>query len=463
VLGNPYAVNQWSRQTLTFDIPDNASLDTTEPLVCTWAVGGMFHQSEKDNIANDIFLKDIQLIALMELPVVKGYHLNLVPNRGLTFTESIQEISLVPDLQLDGSSLSLKTKAAQCFWFVQDNSVQDSNNANYFAQMGARWRCLNSKNDEGVFVSDNGYKLTVKSENVLAAAEKYACLVIYDGRSYKQDIILEKFNNALYFDISADSDIYIADTGEVTLTAVSNYKPAAAETISFSWARYDKNGNFIDSHWWEKEETSEDLTKNKITFPTIKIDDKNTFSCSLVSIVDGVERVIATTQYNIVVESDPTVRLVTYDSNVLYKYDANGISPFNPSYNSGLSKSSLTLKPITFKLFKPDGEELTEAEYATCQWTWKVPENTMLKLSDKEWVLENGFYTSTARNCTYDIRNNYSANRTDNTIILSVVFNEMIYTQNCEIQFMKDGANGTNGTDYVASIVYEGQDRIIVR
>ena len=454
ILGNPYSLTQWSHQYVTFDFPDNAELDLSEAPVCMWYTGGTFYQ--KEDQPADIFFKNMQLTALMELPIVSGYNLYLVPDNGLTFTDTIKEINIRPDLRLNGVSINLSQKSAQCYWFVQDNSILSANDAGYLPLMGARWRCINQVNDEDVFVSDSNYKLNILSENVFTT-EKYSCLIVYDDIAYKQEVTVEQFNSSINFEIKADAENYTAGVGEVTLTAISDYNADAAENISFSWARYDKNGNYIDSEWW----TKNDELVSTIVFPTSKIDEKNTFSCSLIS--DKYNKPLATATYEIVVEQSPVVRLVTYNTNVLYKYDANGVSPFHPSYGGSLGKSYATINPITFKIFKADGNELTEAEYAECQFSWEVPVNTMLDINRQYLNEEETKYIIPNRNFEYNIRSYYSAARNENIVSLKVIFDGMIYEDQFEIQFIKDGANGTNGTDYVASIVFEGKDRIIIQ
>lgn len=454
ILGNPYSLTQWSHQYVTFNFPDNAELDLSEAPVCMWYAGGTFYQ--KEDQPADIFFKNMQLTALMELPIVSGYYLYLVPDNGLTFTDTIKEINIKPDLRLDGISVNLSQKSAQCYWFVQDNSILNADDAGYLSLMGARWRCINEKNDEDVFVSDVNYTLNIKSNNVFTT-EKYGCLIVYDDITYRQEIVVEQFNSSINFEIKADAKYYIAGTSKVTLNASSDYKPETAEVISYSWARYDKNGSYIDSNWWE---ASNNLDST-IVFPTSIIDVKNTFSCSLIS--NKYNKPLATATYEIVVEESPTVRLVTYNTNVLYKYDANGISPFHPSYGGSLGKSYATINPITFKIFKADGSELTDAEYSECQFSWEVPVNTMLDIDRQYLNEEETKYIIPNRNFEYNIRSYYSAARNENIVSLKVIFDGMTYEDQFEIHFIKDGANGTNGTDYVASIVFEGKDRIIIQ
>ena len=151
---------------------------------------------QKEDQPADIFFKNMQLTALMELPIVSGYYLYLVPDNGLTFTDTIKEINIKPDLRLDGISVNLSQKSAQCYWFVQDNSILSADDAGYLSLMGARWRCINEKNDEDVFISDVNYTLNIKSNNVFTT-EKYSCLIVYDDITYRQEIVVEQFNSSI--------------------------------------------------------------------------------------------------------------------------------------------------------------------------------------------------------------------------------------------------------------------------
>ena len=82
-------------------------------------------------------------------------------------------------------------------------------------------------------------------------------------------------------------------------------------------------------------------------------------------------------------ESEVGNRLMIMNADVAYKYDLDGDSPRSNKYDGPASSAIETIKPLSFKMFKSDGVELTPEEYKVCQVEWQVPKNSLIKILNK--------------------------------------------------------------------------------
>jgi hypothetical protein len=101
-----------------------------------------------------------------------------------------------------------------------------------------------------------------------------------------------------------------------------------------------------------------------------------------------------------------------------------------------------TITPISFKLFNPDGSELSEDDYRYCRVRWYVPSTSMIIPSSD----------LTNKTFEYTISPTYSPTKTDNYINLRVAFKDKIFTETVNLKFVKEGELGTNGSKYTALI-----------
>lgn len=455
ILGNPYSQTQWSQQSAILYLPDNAEIDKTFTPIVKYGCTGFIQSDEEKPF--DIFFKDIELNGVKEIPTVKGYSLEIETDKGTIFNSFVNEIRLSSVLKFNGTNITdLETKG-ECYWFCKDSTIT-ADSEGYMANMGAGWYCLNSKDKEGNYIADKDFKLKVVSKEVLDTSI-YGCLIIYNGNKYKQEIKLTQLVPLLTFKVFTNSESYSLNGADVYITAEAIYETAADEILSFYWSRYDKYGNFIDNNFAEiVEQTS---NKVVIKMKSDKVDEKNTINCMLKS--NLYKNPIAYGNCEVITEIQKGIKLVIYNKDVLYKYDANNISPFNPSYANGIVKTLTSIKPIELKMFKEDGTEFDILDYDACKIQWKVPINSLFNIEDKEddniTVDETEeYYLIESKTLPYKIKNSFNAIAAENnTIICTVVYDGKTYEENFSILFLKDGDIGTNGTAYVGLVTYRGR------
>lgn len=135
------------------------------------------------------------------------------------------------------------------------------------------------------------------------------------------------------------------------------------------------------------------------------------------------------------------------------------------NYDGPASSKVNSIKPITFKVYKEDGTELTEAEYHYCHYTWAFPINSMLKLvgytNDQIATFshdDNYYYISGDGTLplNYTILNTFNKKKRDNSVALQIDFAGNTLFTSTSFKFLKDVQKGNNGTKYSGIITYNG-------
>lgn len=149
------------------------------------------------------------------------------------------------------------------------------------------------------------------------------------------------------------------------------------------------------------------------------------------------------------------------NSDICYKYDANGNAPTSENYNCGMSDKIHSIKPITWSLY--DNVNMTELTGASRnEWIprWSVLKyNTLLVPLDEPADEDDMYYYYDTDAFTYKIADTWNYNSTNNCFNLKLVNKntgvELIATIN-NLVFIKDGDSGTNASPFVGLITYNG-------
>ena len=147
----------------------------------------------------------------------------------------------------------------------------------------------------------------------------------------------------------------------------------------------------------------------------------------------------------------------------VFKYDTNGISP------ASKRRDNPQLIPLlSFSIYDNQGNKIDEEIVNKCENSWTVPAiDTMIK--------PNSSYTGGVPSINgqdiiyknlsvfaYSIAETYNSNRTRNNIELQVNYNGMNLTARTSLSFLKEGQQGTNGTDFVCKIIPNTNNNIPV-
>ena len=146
--------------------------------------------------------------------------------------------------------------------------------------------------------------------------------------------------------------------------------------------------------------------------------------------------------------------LVIENGTQVFKYDTMGISPA-----SKRKDRPLQIPLLSFSVYDSQGNRIDDDIISKCENSWTVPiTDTMLKPNSG---YSGGIPTVDQQNMVYknlsifaySIAETYNNNRTRNNIILQVNYNGMVLNARTNLSFLKDGEEGTNGTDFVCKII----------
>lgn len=487
MLGNPYGFEVWTTQKFYIAIPENDVLSMNyQPELLAFVKDFPLQDTSGQN---DIFINNINLKVVDTLTAadMNGYYLSITAEQGeFFFANQYKDTKkLTPILKINGKDTTLKN--SQCYWFVEDNSIDET--SDYYLSRGGRgWKCLNDKKSveelgTGVVTyqyNTQMYEYTINKSDVQKTL-RYKCVVIYNDTTLSQVITIENLdaNTEVNLITSTGSNLYVKDIGEVHLICRVFYdgvtnSDAAAGTLSYTWTRMNRNEVFLDNDFYELVRLNEQININnklyyetEIKFPTAIIDEINIVNCTvkLAQTVNSkfTEGAVSTERISLSTAADYTYLLSIQNGDIVYKYDADGDSPMVANYDGPESSIVQSIKPLSFKMFKQDGTELTEDEYAFCETYWSIPKNSMINLDRENNIIDNGEHDSYFHvegrgkvELSYSIIHQFNSSRSDNTVFLRVKFDGTTVNASTNINFLKDGASGTNGTKYTAIIKQDG-------
>lgn len=489
MLGNPYKYKAYQNVQLYFDIDDTLIYDTEGKAKIIPFTKDFGYISIPDKDA-DIYIRDISVEMVETIPAqeTQGYYLTLTSSNGHYFlNDSMYSAentkTLTPTLRVNGKKTNCSSY--ECYWFVEDSSV-DVTHENYFRPGGIGWKCLNKRINEGT--DDTGKKTFQYTTNIyswevnasdVVSKLRYKCLIMKKDISVSAIIELKNLNKPPQVSLTTDSgtNTYIENIGDVHLIAkVDNSNPIRDEVLySTAWQLFDKDGNYKGNDFFSIEDEVLDPESKSyelhISFPVTEIEKIATVNCTFyqsykkdLEDTELTTQTIGTDSIKLKTASDINYIVSIVGGDKLYKYDPEGDSPMEANYDGPVSSKLTACDPLTFKVFKADGKEFTEAEYSHCHFTWTFPnKDTMLVLKspeadNKDEENPEYYYISGIGNTTnleYKIRPTFKKEYTNNTIFLTLTIGDQETIETSTImQFTKDGAGGTNGSKYAAIIEY---------
>lgn len=471
MLGNPYGFKTWTNQKIRFVLETDSRYsyyDTEKIPYITYFCYDFKTDKTKEEI-KDIFLKNFSFKVVEKLNEEdsKGYKLTLKASGGEYFLNDTSK-EIEPTLRINGKITSLNNKPH--YWFIEDANI-DSSSSLFVSYGGLGWRCLNDKinmapsggnEDEGVFdYNVKQYSYIANSGDTGATKVRYKCVVIYNNAIISSIITLKKIGeDRVSFYPTHGSNVFIKGAGYVDLTVdVKNVKEGQQSNIEIICQRFNEDGSFISN----EEIVDQGFTLDKkffrsiIKFPTILVEKSNLIRCS----VFENKNFIGSQELFISVEEKEGYKLIVENGNKIYKYDADGDSPMIEAYDGPISSKIYGIEALSYRVYKPDGTELTDEEYFQCKYTWKVPKNSMIEVTESfDSKDDNYYYFSGSGNkdeLPYGIARKYNRAKNDNNIILRVDFQGNLLDNIINLHFIKDGDSGTNGTKYSAILTVEGK------
>lgn len=500
MVGSVYNFENFQYQELIFsldrlnDIFDDIDQDGLLEIACY----SKNFPSSSANKPDDIFFTDIQLKSVIEYDQEKaqnGYILSLASKDTTFFAPGYQnEKTLYPTLRVNNKETDITNFA--CYWFVKDNNITYKS-PEYYSIGGNGWKLLNKRADSTTSTDGsqsaagdlitNVHELKVNIDDV-ETSSVYKCIIEYDTNSFIEDTItIDNFYSKSEISLLTNSSVvaegmahYEKGGGDAVITCQVLFTPTQEQSsgnMGYSW----KKKNMItglestDFFAFDKVETKTEAIENdkegrlrytqKIIIPNGVISAFDEISCTAsftYTDKSGQAKVISigTPTINIgITPSQNGFYLSLNNGDRVYKYDMKGKSPVEGKYSTSVAN---TIEPITYQMFKSNGSEFSAEEYdaAAAKTIWEIDKNSLFVI-DESLISEttDDKYIVKGRSLTYKIASEFDSEKQNGQILLKVNYgdngdNEYCYTATPNIKFLKDGANGTNGSNYTAIIRY---------
>ena len=484
--GNPYAFNEYNKINLYYTIDDTLEYDISRiPFISAFTQDFGYTEPRTD-IDYDIHIKDIsmKMIDVLSEADTTGYYLVVVPTEGNYFLSGkyVNKKTLSPLLKVNSKTTS--TKDWECYWFVEDSSI-DITSEGYLPIGGLGWKCLNKKTNvrydaEGnktfQYVTSN-QTLEVNDTDVISSL-RYKCVLTKDSIIVGGSVRLKNLNSSIEMSLisATRSNTFIENIGNVRLIARIKYPGVTDITtssigLSTQWQRFNQYGDYIDNNFYSVIRYNDPVDgwyETEISFPCSILEKLNTVNCTFYSTTTlnntVVQNNLGTASIIVTTSKDLTYGVTIDNGDVLYKYDSDGDSPMIANYDGPASSRVKTIKPITFRVFKPNGSELDNVEYLYVNYKWSFPKNSMMKLQgyntsqlnaleqDDDYYYISGWGQS---NLNYTILDVYNKKKDNNSILLNIEIDGNQISSSTNPKFLKDGEGGTNGSKYAALLTYQ--------
>lgn len=450
IQGNPYQQSGKTRQYRIFPIDSEnfVSINKIELFVAQFP-----DNPENKKEPYDIFFSQIELCGVYEYPEsdLNSCHLSLLTPQDRYF-DNINTKDKTVQAQVRVKGKVVDNTDIQFYWFVESALIQ-VNSPYYNSRGGIGWKCINDKTG-GAFDTSKD-KITIKKTEVLAKELRYKCIAVYN------DIAMEAMVDIVNYDAEYSIELY-------TSTGAVNFLPSD-ESPSIECQVFDKNGVLYDktdfAYYWGYEEGGYQYSANDEEVDLniykqvnlVTINGFRTYRCSVYSAVTL--DLIGTARINIsntLVDEENMFFVRINDGQKAFVYSESGIAPTKDV------QSPLTLTPLSYVILNGAGNELEEEEAKKWQPTWKIPSSrTMLTAPNYSDGIVSEEYTSYIGKPTfsYDILEKFDIKKDKNNIILELNNDELgkkIFAETSFI-FTKQGAAGTNGTEYLVVVKPNGK------
>ena len=450
IQGNPYQQSGKTRQYRIFPIDSEnfVSINKIELFVAQFP-----DNPENKKEPYDIFFSQIELCGVYEYPEsdLNSCHLSLLTPQDRYF-DNINTKDKTVQAQVRVKGKVVDNTDIQFYWFVESALIQ-ANSPYYNSRGGVGWKCINDKTG-GAFDSSKD-KITIKKTEVLAKELRYKCIAVYN------DIAMEAMVDIVNYDAEYSIELY-------TSTGAINFLPSD-ESPSIECQVFDKNGVLYDktdfAYYWGYEEGGYQYSANDEEVDLniykqvnlVTINGFRTYRCSVYSAVTL--DLIGTARINIsntLVDEENMFFVRINDGQKAFVYSESGIAPTKDV------QSPLTLTPLSYVILNGAGNELEEEEAKKWQPVWKIPSSrTMLTAPNYSDGIVSEEYTSYIGKPTfsYDILEKFDIKKDKNNIILELNNDELgkkIFAETSFI-FTKQGAAGTNGTEYLVVVKPNGK------
>lgn len=449
--GNIYELSSYSPQYAVFQIPKNSFLGVEsftffqeDMEIDVWTKPNPSNptENEKQQISTpNIYVKDISVNYVQILDYTQDtYYVLIDTPKGNNVNTKISTITANPRLIYKGENV-ISDSSCEVYWY-KENPDALVGTPLYSAQVGCGWELIN---DEAK-VSKN--VLTI-SKNDVIIEQRYKVLILYGKKQSPFTGIVTVYNSEVTY-----SDIeLLRDT-----VKDKDYLYIKNQEYKGSWYRELPNGSYInldDSYSAKKEENDiinitvnvgsnadGEVNKTLKAYNKVNITEFLSYPSFTIycKIYDKDKKFLVTRHYEVSNVGEETDVTVSFEGKKIYRYDANGDIAIEESEKEKTIDGKIAWREgagTAFKVKWIDG-------YGEVIGTTAIqPKNSMMR----------NVYVDGYNVLHYTIRPKYYNYYQNNTLTMQIItIDEKIYNFSCDILFVKDGEQGTNGTTYITMI-----------
>lgn len=478
MVGNPFLYNQWNTQYKIFEIDGK----TFHHLNRVWFFQEGFNKDwgNEQNLpisdpgSADILVKNIAVYPLTNMAELNNYSLKVEPyNNNFVVEDENSTLQFKATFLRQYAEDLTASSNTKFYWFKKSSAITsfDSPGYNYLAGLG--WEQIDN----------SGWIFSTTAEENTSYKNDYKCIAIYS------DVIIlnylfSVYNSAKNIQIKLESDSgtdFSFDTG-VPAISVKIKEPGESE---FSERGYDRNITYpkYKYHWCieynddkffldatDQDTISAIMAKEildgvqekifvnndyidsfdpnyttRIYYPIKNIINDVTIICYVSELdekkytyhdIGSAEITLTNTKSNLT--NDYKIQIL--NDNQLFKYDIYGKAPTDAS-----NKNPLVIQPLE-AVFSTTNEVEIEPDSYTIEWVFPAENSLLIPVNNED------------NKCYFDIEKEYNADYTNNQITCHISYQDKNFYKTTNFYFIKEGGNGTNGTDIVAKVEYARDD-----
>lgn len=418
--GNPYRTSSWTPQTILLTVPKRYLTKLKKIEFFQEGFSGYDPEGNTENA--NIFVRNLRIewINVRDLTDYQ-YYLTIAAPQGFVFLDNIYPSLTLQAKLMSGAENLMDKSTCSCLWYVEDPSVLiDSNNYQKIAGVG--WKQVENKSFDTLVVN--------RSEDGKIPSIKYKVIVIYNEENiFSEEITL--------IDLNSQYDLYLDLENDTYLTIKNRKEIENAAALVGDWYVEVPDGSRT------KISTERVITQNVkdyFIYPWIKV---------YCDVYEGSTR-IGTIEWTNFRSSDDDEGdlpnfMLQYKGDDVFHYDANG-DIFNLKEYDDIEhqlECTVTSAQSDALTFSIKWLDVAKQPIPTVVDDAANFDNSMMK---SVWVDQNNVLR-------FKIKTKYYDMFTNNSVYVRLTSLDGTFIDyKKEISFLKDGAQGTNGTSYVCLI-----------
>lgn len=481
--GAPYSYDDWSKQSLIQDINGIEIKEIKDIEI----YAENFPIINNGKIDKNIFFKQITLTGgtLLQSSEKNGVNLKFNAPQGYTISKG-QTRPIQVQITSRMQKIDPKKQGLNIYWFVRDLNMVPGQ-PGYLNQGGIGWK--------RVYL---GAKDTIKiKEGDIPSLQrecKYKCVVEYNEKKYEKEFTITDLNHNYVLSITSSEGTYFqyshgCPTLTCTITDTTEKEKIDYADYNFVWYM---NNNLNQTNYLKDVsiETQDEVgyqtlidgtskiwnnneTLNKYQKALNKLKSKEYFYRNKFYHVNLSKRVIDHSIFVCQVSNKKTKKnlgtisieiknknatsngysLVINNGNQSFLYNQSGTALYGDTL-----ENPYEIKPLSFSLFYK-GREIDRTQLNQYKYEWKIPaSNTLINYSTTS-TAKNGYYSiGNVPTINFNVIKPYNVNNSNNDIVLTLNYRDMVLKASTVFSFAKQGGNGTNGTFYQLKVAKVKED-----